>query len=604
MLGLGIVITFIAVLGSSGQVGMEVKGFKVTEYYPPPHEKQLKSLLEGDRAQPQADGRTLILGSKLQTYTETGERELLVETPECLHDPKTHSVTSAGPIHAQTADGKFSIEGEGFLCQQTNSTLFISNHVHTVAQGDVLATTGPKKSKASSGSEKGPIEIFSQNFDYSTNAGLATYQGNVRVKGTNLSLTAETLMLKLPMKERQLQRITAEKNVVIDYVEGTNDLHATGEHAVYSTDSGLAKITGHPTWRAGTRQGHGDELIIDQTNQVFFARGGAFLKMPGSEKGFGAFLPETDPRRTSRPPSTNVTVEIESDSYELRTNLAYFNGNVRVSQLADAQLRGRMTCGQLTAQFAGTNELQRMVAETNVVIEQEARQMKAGRAVYTGEDGRMVLSQKPTWHTAEESGRGDQIQVDTRQKEMVVQGNAEMKLPASKFSQASMTGTSVTNMPRSTTPTTNQFAEIFSERYHLREQTAIFHGGVYFTGPSMNWACETLTVQFPPSGTQVDHMLADQSVVFDYMMDGRKVHGTGEKAIYSFSVTNGATNSLLQLFGDPAELKLTNNTVQNKVIVLDLAEGRLKMQGPYTIRGTGPALPTNNFQLPNSKFLK
>jgi len=446
---------------------------------------------------------------------------------------------------------------------------------------------------------KGPVEIFSHSFNYATNTGLAAYQGSVRVTGTNLSLTAETLTLQLPLKERQLQHITAEKNVVIDY----NEFRATGEHAVYSTDSGLAKITGHPAWRAGTREGHGDELVIDQTNEVFFARGGAFLKMPAAEKGTVAFLPEMEPRSTPQPPGTNVTVEIESDSYELRTNSAWFNGNVRVSERADARLRGRMTCGQMTAQFSGTNQLQRMVAENNVVIEQENREMKGGRAVYTGANGQMVLTQHPTWRAGDESGKGDKLQVDTRQKEMVVQGNAEMKMPASTLSRASLAGSSITNLPPPNTGT-NQFAEIFSERYHLQEQTAVFHGGVYVTHPQMNWACETLTVQMPPSGGQVDHILADQAVVFEYLMDGRKVHGTGEKAIYSYSVTNGATNSLLQLFGDPAELKLTNNTVQNKVIVLDLAEGRLKMQGPYTIRGTGPALPTNNFQLPNSKFLK
>jgi lipopolysaccharide export system protein LptA len=592
------------------QVGMEVKGFKVTEYYPPPHERQLKSLLEGDRAQPQADGRTLIMGSKLQTFTETGEPELLVEAPECWQDPKTHSVNSAGPLHAQTADGKFSIEGEGFYCQQTNSSLFISNHVHTVAQGDVLATTGPKKSKDSPGNQKGPVDIFSQRFNYTTNTGLATYQGNVQVKGTNLSLTAETLTLQLPLKERQLQHITADKNVVIDYTP----FRATGEHAVYATDTGLAKLTGHPAWRAGTREGHGDELIIDQTNEVFFARGNAFLKMPASEKGTSSFLPEPEPRSATQPPSTNVTVEFESDSYELRTNSAHFNGNVRVTERADAQVRGRMLCGQMAAQFRGTNELERMVAENNVVIEKETGQMYGGRAVYTADDGRMVLTQKPGWQAGERSGKGDQLIVDARQKVMTVQGKASMRMPAAELARTSLTGGSGTNIPRAKTGT-NQFAEIYSERYDVQEQpqstngsktTAVFHGGVYITHPQMYWTCETLTVQLPQEGGQIDHILADQAVMFDLVDEqgGHKIHGTGEKSIYNYSVVAGVTNSLMHLFGTPAKLETTNGTVQNNELVLDLANGELQASGAYAIRGTAPALDTNKFQLPNNKFLK
>ncbi len=589
----------VGLVGASGQVSMEVKGFKVTEYFAPPYEKQLKSVLEGARAQPQPDGRTLVIGSKLQTFNENGDPELVVETPECMQDPKSHAVSSAGPLHAHTADGKFSIEGEGFLCQQTNSSLFISNHVHSVAQGDVLAAGDAKKS-TSAGTEKGPVEIFSRTFSYSTNAGLATYQGEVRVKGTNLSLTTETLTLKLPMKERQLQRITAEKNVVIDY----NEVHATGDHAVYSADTGMLHLRGHPVWRAGQRQGHGEELVIDQTNKVFFARGKAFLKMPASEKGTIGFLPETEPSKATRPPGTNVTVEIESDNYELRTNLAHFNGNVRVRELADETLKGRMRCGQMTALFSGTNELQRMVAETNVVIDQENRQMKGGRAVYTGEDGRMILTQNPSWQAAERSGKGDQVVVDTRQKEMTVQGNASMRLPAAELERASLASGSATNQPHATKGT-NQFAEIFSERYHVREQTAVFHGGVYITHPQMNWACETLTVQLPQAGGQIDHILADQAVVFDLVDEqGRKVHGTGEKAVYSYAVAEGITNSLMQLFGTPAVLETTNGTVQNKVLVLDLGRNQLVAAGSYAIRGTAPAVDTNNFQLPKSKFMK
>ena len=54
--GLGLLLS----LGTAtAQKGIEVKDFKFAPgaYYPPPHEKQLKSLLTGAKAQPQPDGR-------------------------------------------------------------------------------------------------------------------------------------------------------------------------------------------------------------------------------------------------------------------------------------------------------------------------------------------------------------------------------------------------------------------------------------------------------------------------------------------------------------------------------------------------------------------
>jgi hypothetical protein len=109
-----------------------VRDFRVPEYYDPPHETRIKTLLEGAEAQPESGGRVLIRNLKLQTFDVDGRDQLLVEAPHCVFDTAQRAVHSPGRLQARTADGKFYLEGEGFLWQQTNSNLIISNRVHTV----------------------------------------------------------------------------------------------------------------------------------------------------------------------------------------------------------------------------------------------------------------------------------------------------------------------------------------------------------------------------------------------------------------------------------------------------------------------------------------
>ena len=145
-----------------------------------------------------------------RTFRVTGEGEMTVEAPQCVYDPGQRSISSSGPLHMKTADGKFSIEGEGFLWQQTNSTLLVSNRVHTIIHPELLgpqtaaATTNVALEQTRAATEQAPgIDIFSDQFEYAMNSGLGVYQGNVRVAGTNLTSTAGKLTILLPVAERR-----------------------------------------------------------------------------------------------------------------------------------------------------------------------------------------------------------------------------------------------------------------------------------------------------------------------------------------------------------------------------------------------------------------
>jgi hypothetical protein len=115
---------------------VESKRFKrVIEFFPAPHERQMKTLLEGASFKPAADGKYLITGGVLRTFRPTGELESIGEAAEAVYDPAGQTVSSSGWFKARKLDGQFYLEGRGFLWQQTNSILTISNESRLLAAG-------------------------------------------------------------------------------------------------------------------------------------------------------------------------------------------------------------------------------------------------------------------------------------------------------------------------------------------------------------------------------------------------------------------------------------------------------------------------------------
>jgi lipopolysaccharide export system protein LptA len=585
--------------------GFQAKGFKVADHYGPPHETQIKSLLQGGKATPLAGGKTLLSdGVTLQMLSETNTLQLTVTASECLYDSSAQTASSAGPLRVESPDGKFSIEGDGWLWRQTNSSLFISNRVHTVVQSAALdAPPGAKSETRGASSESGPMEIFSKRFSYESISGQGLYQENVRVAGTNLNLKSASLKLEMPKNERQLQNAIAEQDVIIDY----KGLQASGDKAEFSSRTGLVRISGrNPSWHAGPREGRGNELIIDRTNGVFQAKGNAWLKLPGQSIGGSQLLSSSELSAAKSGDSTNRYVEVSCDSYELRTNLGVFRKDVRASERVGDQSRSALNCSLMTLTFAGSNELQTLVAETNVtIVEQLTNRFVGGKAVYVATNGLFELTDNPRWYSGQREGKGDVLRVNTRTEEMLVKGNATMRLPADEFAgDLGPVGPADKHKPRPTSGR-DTFAEIACKEYTLTTNSASFRGGVLACHPQMEWMCETLVVKSSGAqGSKPDSMLAERDVRFELEnTEGQKVHGTGDKAVYTFGISDTVTNDLLTLTGKPASLVTTNGTAFNDRIIYNRVTGQLSVPGGhYRIEGQAPIASSNVFVMPKTKL--
>jgi len=510
---------------------------------------------------------------KLQTFDLTNNLELLVTAPECLYDTGLKFATSAGPLRLQAADGKFSIEGEGFLWLPTNTCFFISNRVHTVVQPDLLEAPSSNPRPEASKSPQAGIDIFSHQFDYSGESGLGTYRDEVRVAGAGLSMTSAVMTLVLPMKERQLKGISARDNVTVDY----GGVHANGQRVDYSVETGLVGVSGPPapTWRTELREGGADELIIDRTNRIFHANGHSWLRMPGQSLGASGFLPrKAAPGVTT--PGTNEFVEIAAGNYEVhnnsehRTNWVVFRDQVRVKELDGAQTKGTMDCGLMTVTFSGTNELQAMIAERQVVIQQEDMRLTGGKAVYSITNRLLELTEQPAWQAGNWKGAGEQLLVDMANDKVLVRKGATLRLPAGALGQLTTTSA---RQPAAN----NELVEILSDHYAVqRPGNALFEGGVRIQHPRLRMLCDHLTVESESEHGQNRRVSAEEKVTFDLTdEDGTSAKGSGDRVVYSYGVVGGITNDLMTLYGNPAMLVTTNRAFDNKVIVLDRTNHKL-----------------------------
>jgi hypothetical protein len=132
----GTILLFAAVQNERAQQDgvQHANDFTSVEYFEPPYQKQMKSRLSGAEASPQAGGLLVIKQLKLETFAVDGKLEMVVEAPSCTYDTLNATASSPGPLQLRTGDGKFRVEGEGFLWRQTNSFLTISNNVRSLIE--------------------------------------------------------------------------------------------------------------------------------------------------------------------------------------------------------------------------------------------------------------------------------------------------------------------------------------------------------------------------------------------------------------------------------------------------------------------------------------
>ena len=138
---LGAVLTLIVAARNHAQqvpVG-HATAFTTDMYYEPPYAEQVELKLSGDEALPD-DARLDIKDLQVQFYSTNGTMQVVAHAPQCTYAPLDQVANSTGHLDLDSGDGRFHLEGEGyqFVFASTNSSLIISNHVHTVIQTEMF----------------------------------------------------------------------------------------------------------------------------------------------------------------------------------------------------------------------------------------------------------------------------------------------------------------------------------------------------------------------------------------------------------------------------------------------------------------------------------
>jgi hypothetical protein len=110
--------------------------FTSVAYFEPPNEQAVKFRLTGAEAIPLPGAQLDLRKMKVEKFATDGKLEATVLAPQCFYS-LDGVVNSSGPVEFNSGDGKLRVEGEGFVWQQTNMSLVISNRVRTVIKAGI-----------------------------------------------------------------------------------------------------------------------------------------------------------------------------------------------------------------------------------------------------------------------------------------------------------------------------------------------------------------------------------------------------------------------------------------------------------------------------------
>lgn len=567
LLGFALLTSGLAALAQPQAVTV-MKNFQWTDFYEPPHERQLRWLLKGAEARPRPGGEIAVQRVTLEKFLETGTRELLVELPECGFDPTTREASSPGSLRMQFQEGRFTLEGEGFWWQHTNTLLVISNRVRTSIRGGWFASQAAAPGL-------GDAQVLADQFSFTGQTTQAVYRGHVRVTGTNLALACERLSFCLPTKSAgMVDNLTAEQDVAIDFGE----LHAAGDRAVYAPGAGSMQLSGGATWQAQGREGRGEELLLDGVSRSLRVNGRAELKLP---LGNAEFIPQRSTASAPSAEAANRVATITSARYELQTNQVSFSGEVQAIERAGEEVRSRLTCDSLLATFGPSNQLQTLVANRDVVIEQGERRLSGAHATYDGATGEMELTGNPEWRDGERSGQGEVLLANLRREEFALRGNASLSLPHAQsetlFGALLGGATNRADKPAHTIAASPPPpTRITSDEYSFAPETVAFRGRVRVDDAQMQLTTDSLTLKLAPGGTNVVSITADQNVVMSLVeTNGQISRVTCVRAVYA------AGGGMLALTGAPVlrqHVGTNTNTFAADVILLNPTTGEVRAE--------------------------
>lgn len=119
-----------------------------------------------------------------------------------------------------------------------------------------------------------------------------------------------------------------------------------------------------------------------------------------------------------------------------------------------------------------------------------------------------------------------------------------------------------------------------SSEVNLRSNVVVYIGDVRVTEDTMRLTCEYLIAIRPQRGGRIESITALTNVVMELTDEkGDKVHGTGEKLLYSYRISETETNEVIELSGSPL-IETAQGKTRADIITYDRITGVVRLQNP------------------------
>ena len=516
-----------------------------------------RSVLKGQDARPLGDRVYEITSPRVTMFKPDDTLELVIEAPICLFDQTRNVAYSDSSLSLKTADGKFSIQGVGWIWRPEESRLVISNQVVSFVDKGAVANASTNFLAAPAGATNDLVRITSDWFTYLGNS--ASFNDNVFVQDGLDQLTCDKLKIQF-QEPGGLQKIEAIGNVSVLQRE----TEVRSGHAVYDLADNLIRITEDPQWRSGSREGSADLLLINRSNQTLFAEGKVYMKLPVTNVVDGA---TNNPAR-----GTNTFIEILSDRFTYTeapdTNTparAVYEGQVRAEHP-----QGEIRCELLNVHFSpGENRLQKITAERNVEITTRGNKAFGELGVYDLAEEKITLTGDPHWAVEDKTGRSDRLVFFPKSDELLALGNVEMNLPSSSQMDLFAPPGAANSTPVNTT---NAPIKIHSPMFSHQGNIAVFGDRVRVFDDRGELRCRLVTVVTGVSN-QVQRIIAEG----DVQIEQPGMFATGDRATYELS------DGKVRLTGGPPRITTPERSVTADMFVIDRDENTFAATGNYRI---------------------
>ncbi|HTD68147.1 MAG TPA: LptA/OstA family protein [Candidatus Limnocylindria bacterium] len=277
---------------------------------------RLKTLLTGAKFQTVSNSISVITLTRprIENYREDGTTLIWTAiSPECIVNTATRQVSGPTNIFFRTADNRHYLTGVGFLWQQSNSVLILSNQTFTwIDRQDLSSSPGESKDgkmklplawsliatvKLTAAEIELPpakpgLTIQSSNILFDLVSNSILYSNNVVVVdkplGTNQPETIITCNWATAKRSAAgMEEIVAYEKVTIDQ----GDKHARGNHAIYTATNEQLVLTGSFSAEnplphlylssSGVTQA-AVRIIYDRKNNTIRGEGEAIMTVPAS----------------------------------------------------------------------------------------------------------------------------------------------------------------------------------------------------------------------------------------------------------------------------------------------------------------------------------